>query len=200
VPRQLGADYARPGMPPDTRKADAFGEGDAGAQIVPLRAMICGLARLVEGLQCFSDEFGISRRRVLVGLWEHFQGRDAEAVLAEWLHGGEWGASCIQQLFHDFAAHQMALVKGLEGVAHSTACHFDPQNVEQQAPRLMGLRPALWSRYRRYYHDFLNNQLRVHQALVMPGFIQEYIRARERQSDSWVATKSFTHQPRGDAK
>jgi hypothetical protein len=88
--------------------------GDAGAQIVPLRAMICGLARLVEGCSAFPMSLAfpgagcwwacgsISRAGMLKLSWQNG------------CHGGEWGASCIQQLFHDFAAHQMALVKGLE--------------------------------------------------------------------------------------
>ncbi|SDL99694.1 hypothetical protein SAMN05660860_01640 [Geoalkalibacter ferrihydriticus] len=151
---------------------------------IPAQALIVGLARMIEGLRCFADEFGLAQRRVLGSAWEEFQGRCAEDVLRAWLRDEDEGAQRIQRLFDDLMGHQMALLSGVEGVAREAAAHFNPRQVEQGTPRLLGMRPGAWRNYCRYYRELTANDHHLHRTLVLPGFVTAYVRAREARRES----------------
>ncbi len=145
----------------------------------PSQAVVAGIARLVEGMRCFADEFGLARGRVLAEVCDDLQGHRPEDILRGWLRGGEEGAQRIHHLFDALASHQMALVSGLEGVARETVSHFNPQQFQQRAPRVFGLRPGVWRSYCSYYRELVANDHQLHQKLVLPGFLAAYARARE---------------------
>lgn len=142
------------------------------------KAMLRGLARLVDGLRCFADELGLAPHRV-VEVWEEFQGKNSEEVLNEWLDRGEEGCRLIERLFEDLIGHQMALLKGMEEVVRVAVDRLSPQIIAQDAPQFMGLRPAVWSHYCRTYQNLLGNEEALYRESVMPGFIAGYIRFRE---------------------
>lgn len=85
-----------------------------------LRALIEGVADLVEGQRCFADEFGLSYGRVFHDDFESFKGKDASRVISEWLRNGEEGAVKMQDLFKDLSEHQMALVEAADEVARES--------------------------------------------------------------------------------
>lgn len=142
-------------------------------------ALLSGLARMIDGLRCFADEFGIAPSRV-VEAWEEFQGKNSEEVLNEWFGRGEEGCRLIERLFEDLIGHQMALLKGMEEAVRVAVDRLSPQVITQDAPRFMGLLPAVWSHYCRTYQNLLsNNEESLYRESVLPGFIAGYIRFRE---------------------
>ncbi len=143
------------------------------------RALIAGVARMIEGLRCFADEFGLSPCRILGDSWEEFQGSDAEDVLRSWLRDREDGAQRIQGLFEELTAHQVALLSGVDGVAYAAAQRFNPQHFKKQTPGLLGLSPGAWRNYCCYYRELTGSEHNLHRALVLPGFVTAYIRTRE---------------------
>ncbi|WP_305044509.1 type VI secretion system-associated FHA domain protein [Geoalkalibacter sp.] len=152
--------------------------GLVGVSGLPAQALVTGLARMIEGLRCFADEFGLAQRRVLSAAWEDLhQGRPTEDVVRGWLRGGEEGARRIAQLFEDLATHQVALLYAGESIARETAAQFDPRHFEQRAPRILGARLGVWRRYCRYYRDLLGNEPQMHRKLVLPGMAAGYARA-----------------------
>lgn len=159
--------------------------GLGGASRLPAQALVAGLARMIEGLSCFADEFGLARRRVLSAAWEDLHlGRPTEDVVRGWLRGGEEGAQRIAQLFEDLATHQVALFHAGECIARETAAQFDPRRVQQRVPRILGLRPGVWRSYCRHYRDLLGNEQQLHQKLVLPGLVAGYARACEARRQS----------------
>lgn len=153
-------------------------QGEPENLMPPGQALISGLVRLIDGLRCFADEFGIAPRRI-VGVWEEFQGKNPEEVLNEWLDRGEEGLRLFDGLFEDLIGHQMALLKGIEGVARVAIDRLSPQVIAQDAPRFIGLRPAVWRHYCRTYQELFGNEHALYRESVMPGFIAGYIRFRE---------------------
>ncbi|AJF06107.1 type VI secretion system-associated FHA domain protein [Geoalkalibacter subterraneus] len=142
-------------------------------------ALISGVARLIEGLRCFADEFGLSPRRILGEAWEEFQCGNAEDVLRNWLRDGDDGAQRIERLFNDLTAHQVALLSGVDGVAREAARRFNPQHFKMQTPGLLGIRPRAWRNYCRYYQELTASEQHLHRTLVLPGFVSAYIQTRE---------------------
>jgi len=151
-----------------------------GVSRLPAQALVTGLVRMIEGLRCFADEFGLAQRRVLSAAWEDLhQGRPTEDMVRGWLRGGEEGAQRIAQLFEDLATHQVALLHAGECIARETAAQFSPCFVQKRAPRILGLRLGRWRSYCRHYQDLLGNEQRLHQKLVLPGLVAGYARACE---------------------
>lgn len=153
-------------------------QGEPENLMSPDKALLSGLARLVDGLRCFADEFGIAPRRV-VEAYEEFQGKNSEEVLEEWLDRGEEGFRLMEKLFENLTGHQMALLKAMEEVARVSVDRLSPQVIVQDAPRFMGLRPAVWSHYCRTYQQLLGNEQVFYRESVIPGFVAGYIRFRE---------------------
>ncbi|WP_429884449.1 type VI secretion system-associated FHA domain protein [Geoalkalibacter halelectricus] len=150
---------------------------------IPAQALIAGLARMIEGLRCFADEFGLAQWRVLGANWEEFQGRGAEEVLRGWLRDEKQGAERIERLFEDLMDHQMALLGGLEGVAREAAEQFNPRQVRQRAPRMLGLSPGLWRNYCRHFQEVTDSDHQLYRSLLLPGFVTAYAQAREKSRE-----------------
>ena len=144
------------------------------------RALVAGVARLVEGQRCFADEFGLNYSRVFSDEYESFKGQSPEKVVRQWLLEGEEGAGKLQRLLDDLLRHQLALIGGLEGVARQVVVQLSPEEVEKQSSRILGLRPFVWRRYRRLHRRYLEDQQIRLKDLVIGGFVSGYVQEREK--------------------
>ncbi|BCR03011.1 hypothetical protein DESUT3_00800 [Desulfuromonas versatilis] len=146
---------------------------------VTAKNLVGGLARLVEGQRCFAEELGLAYGRVFGDGYESFKNRKPEEVLREWLTGAEDGAEHLQVLLEDLLQHQLALMEALEGVADEVLRQLSPERIEQASPGVLGLRPLAWRRFRRLHAEFAGNPHLRHQKLILEGFLNGYVKARE---------------------
>lgn len=84
-------------------------------RIASMEALVCGVARLVEGQRQFADEFGLPYGRVFDDAFESFKSRDTRDVLRHWLTSDE-GAGQLQKLLCSLACHQLAVLQAAEQV------------------------------------------------------------------------------------
>jgi hypothetical protein len=140
-----------------------------------LRALVEGLASLVDGQRCFADEFGLSYGRVFDDDLESFKGKDTCKVIAEWLRGGEEGAERLKQLFDDLAQHQVALVETFDEVASEST-----EMSKLKKGKLINrygfdvIADSSTAKHKRQHDSD------THQQLMMTLFVTRYAKARER--------------------
>lgn len=143
-----------------------------------IRALVEGIASLVEGQRCFADEFGLSYRRVFRGEYEPFKGRETERVIAEWVKGGEKGADLLREIFEDLARHQLALVEAVDQVAQSAM-----EIRKGKREKLVGIYDMDGTGSESRQRHFRQNRKALHQHVVVPAFVSGYAKARERMGE-----------------
>lgn len=141
-----------------------------------------GLARLIEGLRCFADEFGLAYGRVFCEEFNDFKGRCPEEVLRQWCDGGEEGTLRLARVIDDLVHHQLALVAALDGVARETVDELSPRRVAEHTPGWLRLKLFAWRSYRVLHKELEHNQNLRHARLVLPGFVTGYVKVREERS------------------
>lgn len=135
-----------------------------------LRALVEGVASLVEGQRCFAEEFGLSYGRVFHDDLESFKGKNTSKVIAEWLRSGEAGADMLRNLFNDLAQHQMALVEAADEVARES---MDMGTLSKsRLADMFGMDANDESGKSKYKQD-------MQQRLIMTAFVTCYARSRE---------------------
>lgn len=139
-----------------------------------LRALVEGLAALVEGQRCFADEFGLSYGRVFNEQLASFRGKDTCKVISEWLRGGEEGAGMLKNLFDDLAQHQVAMVEAFDEVA-SESVDIGKLTMGKLADKY-GFDTKCSSQKSKHKREL---HIDVHQQLMMTLFIARYAKARE---------------------
>jgi hypothetical protein len=139
-----------------------------------LRALVEGMASLVEGQRCFADEFGLSYGRVFNDGLESFKGKDTCKVISEWLRSGEEGAVLLKTLFNDLAQHQVALAEAFDEVARESA-DLGKAKMGKLANKY-GFDANGDSLNAKHKHD---RHTDLHQQLMMTLFVARYAKARE---------------------
>jgi hypothetical protein len=139
-----------------------------------LRALVEGLASLVDGQRCFADEFGLSYGRVFDDDLEFFKGKDTCNVIAEWLRGGEEGAEHLKQLFENLAQHQVALVETFDEVASESA--FMSKQKKSKLINRYGIDAKTDSSKAKHKRQHDSD---IHRQLMMTLFVARYAKARE---------------------
>jgi predicted component of type VI protein secretion system len=140
---------------------------------VVLRALVEGLASLVEGQRCFAEEFGLSYARVFHDELESFKGEDTCNVISKWLREGEEGAASLSKLFDDLAQHQMALVEAADEVARES---IDMAKLSK-AKLADKLGESNRTDSKKSKEAF---RMALHQKLIMTAFVAGYAKSRER--------------------
>lgn len=138
-----------------------------------LKIVAQGLCQLIEGQKRFADEFGLNLGRVFPHIDGNLQGEALADLIEGWLQtdAAEIGI-ILQHLFNAVATHQLALMGALDGIAIQTLATLAAQE------------PA--NKLRRFVYPIKNtaqelkkNQQLRYQKLVIPGFVDTYIKMRE---------------------
>jgi hypothetical protein len=139
-----------------------------------VRALVEGLASLIDGQRCFADEFGLSYGRVFYGDLDAFKGNDTCQVISDWIRGGEEGADMLKNLFDNLAQHQVALVEAFDEVASESA---DLGKLKKaKLANKYGFNSTLESHKAKNKREQNSD---MHQQLMMTLFIARYAKARE---------------------
>jgi len=148
-----------------------------------IRALVEGIASLVDGQKCFAEEFGLSYGRVFHDEYELFKGQDTQRVIAEWLRSGEEGADLLKNLFNDFAQHQLALMEAADEVAFTA---IQIQNGKKH--KLVSMIDKENSQNSDLIKSLRSNRRMLHQYLVAPAFVSGYAKSRENQEITMTET------------
>jgi hypothetical protein len=134
-----------------------------------------GLVRLIEGQKRFAEEFGLNLQRLFPEVEEVLLNNDFGKVIQEWLETAE-GVRNLQQMFESLVKHQLALISALDGIALQTIRELTTK--ELNAKLRLGLR--LNKSAIDHVHELKNNQQLRYQKLIVPGFIDAYVKTREK--------------------
>lgn len=139
-----------------------------------IRALVEGIASLVDGQKCFADEFGLSYGRVFHDEYELFKGQDTQRIIADWLRSGEQGAALFRNLFHDMAQHQLALIEAADEVAVTA---MEVKNGKKD--KLSTLIGKDNGQNAELVKSLRSSRQMLHQYLVAPAFVAGYAKSRE---------------------
>lgn len=142
-----------------------------------MQCLVAGLERLVEGQKQFAEEFGLSFSRIFPNTEELGQEKGVTQLIREWLTGEtEQAEENLQQLFDALVKHQLALTAALDGIALQAIQELTSKrkNTRTGIQALLSKKPKMAS------HELKNNQRLRFQRIIVPGFINAYMRVREK--------------------
>ncbi len=141
------------------------------------RALVHGIARLIEGQSQFADEFGLSLNRVFPHSYETLEGQ-TPTQLAISLFSADWkSVNEIENLFNDLISHQVALFSALDGIATEALEHMGEAGLGDSKPKLNDARA--WRLHKKRVQEFMDNPALRFEKLVAAGFVDEYAKTLE---------------------
>jgi len=144
--------------------------------------LLAGIVRLVEGQRQLAQELGLKDERVFPSVAAMFRESRPEAAMDRWMREPD-GPKAIRDLFDDLCAHQLALVRAVDGVAVSALQTRRSGWPLRWLQRLRDRLPGGGSS-RRLVED---DQARF-QHVVAPAFALTYTRAREEDLERRIDT------------
>ena len=141
------------------------------------RALVHGIARLIEGQRQFADEFGLSSRRVFPHSHQLLEGQ-TPTQLAISLFTADWKSiSELENMFADLIQHQVSLFSALDGIAHATLNHMGDDGLGDGRSKLNDGRA--WRLHKERLQELMDNDNLRFEKLVASGFVRHYIKSRE---------------------
>ena len=146
------------------------------------RALVHGIARLIEGQRQFADEFGLSLRRVFPHSYKSLEGQTATQHAIS-LFSADWKSIAeLEQMFDDLISHQVALFSALDGIANETLKHMGDDGLADGKTKVNDARA--WRLHKERLQELLDNDALRFEKLIAKGFIDSYARTLERQQKS----------------
>jgi len=145
------------------------------------RAVIDGMARLIEGQRQLADEFGLSLGRVFPRSVDLLEGRSPEDALTELFRSGSARVDELQAIFEDMIVHQLALVGALDDIALAAMHHLSPEQLKEDYPDRRMNDARAWRFYKERLRDLVENDNLRFQDVVGAGFVKGYLHAREKR-------------------
>ncbi len=146
-----------------------------------MKSILQGITRLTEGQLQFSQEFGLTHERVLPELAELFESKDIELTLNGWLFDEKRGEHYFSLLLNALIDHQLALISGLDGVCVQALNTINGKHAEKESLMTRLTRTlAKEKEQAQTLHDLKHNSQLRYQKVLAPGFINAYMKSRER--------------------
>lgn len=144
------------------------------------RALVHGLARLIEGQRQFADEFGLSLRRVFPNSHQLLEGQTS-GKLAISLFTADWkSVSEVENMFADLIQHQVSLFSALDGIAYATLNHMGDEGLGDGRAKLNDARA--WRLHKERLQELIDNDTLRFEKLVAGGFVRHYIKSHENRA------------------
>jgi superfamily I DNA/RNA helicase len=141
------------------------------------RALVHGIARLIEGQRQFADEFGLSLRRVFPHSYELLEGQ-TPTQLAISLFTADWKSiSELENMFADLIQHQVSLFSALDGIAHAALKQMGDEGLGDGRSKLNDARA--WRLHKERLQELIDNDSLRFEKLVASGFVRHYIKSHE---------------------
>ena len=141
------------------------------------RALVHGIARLIEGQRQFADEFGLSLNRVFPKSYQALEGQ-TPTQLAISLFTADWKSITeLEDMFHDLISHQVALFSALDGIANQTLAHMGDEGLGDGKGRLNDARA--WRLHKERLQELRENDALRFEKLIAAGFVDHYAKTLE---------------------
>jgi hypothetical protein len=146
------------------------------------RALVHGIARLIEGQRQFADEFGLSLNRVFPNSYEALEGQ-TPTQLAISLFTSDWNSIAeLENMFDDLISHQVALFSALDGIANETLNHMGDEGLGDGKSKVNDARA--WRLHKERLQELMDNDALRFEKLIAAGFVDNYARTLEQRHDS----------------
>lgn len=151
------------------------------------RALVHGIARLIEGQRQFADEFGLSLNRVFPHSYESLEGQTATQHAIS-LFTADWKSiSELEDMFDDLISHQVALFTALDGIANESLRHMGDQGLAEGKSKVNDARA--WRLHKQRLQELMENDALRFEKIVAKGFIDSYARTLEERHKSQKKNK-----------
>ena len=141
------------------------------------RALVHGIARLIEGQRQFADEFGLSLNRVFPNSYQSLEGQTATQHAIS-LFSADWKSiSELEDMFDDLISHQVALFTALDGIANETLKHMGDHGLTDGKSKVNDARA--WRLHKERLQELMENDALRFEKLIAKGFIDDYARTFE---------------------
>ena len=157
-----------------TKNGAPRGSGQKRLNTKTLSTLLDCITRLAEGQLKFAEEFGLGADRVAQQLADDHLPPEIDA----WLREGEAGIDKIQQLFTALTHHQLALVAALDSVAVQAIKVLTPKPLQKNIKRRLKELLKKQKQDHSIWEDLKTNQHLRYQHIIVPGFVESYIRTR----------------------
>lgn len=146
------------------------------------RALVHGIARLIEGQRQFADEFGLSANRVFPNSYEALEGQ-TPTQLAISLFTADWNSITeLEKMFDDLISHQVALFSALDGIANETLNHMGDEGLGDGKSKVNDARA--WRLHKERLQELMDNDALRFEKLIAAGFVDNYVRTLEQRHSS----------------
>ena len=146
------------------------------------RALVHGIARLIEGQRQFADEFGLSLNRVFPNSYESLEGQTATQHAIS-LFTADWKSiSELEDMFDDLISHQVAVFSALDGIANETLKHMGDHGLTEGKSKLNDARA--WRLHKERLQELMDNDALRFEKLIAKGFIDDYAKTFEARHKS----------------
>ena len=146
------------------------------------RSLVHGIARLIEGQRQFADEFGLSHSRVFPNSFEALEGQ-TPTQLAISLFSADWKSiTDLENMFQDMITHQVALFSALDGIAKETLNQMGDEGLSYGRSKVNDARS--WRLHKERLQELLENDTLRFDSVIAPGFVDNYVKTRERRHKS----------------
>ncbi len=146
------------------------------------RALVHGIARLIEGQRQFADEFGLSLNRVFPNSYESLEGQTPTQHAIS-LFTADWNSITeLENMFNDLILHQVALFSALDGIANETLNHMGDEGLGDGKSKVNDARA--WRLHKERLQELMDNDALRFEKLIASGFVDNYARTQEQRHSS----------------
>lgn len=142
------------------------------------KAVILGMADLIQGQRQFADEFGLPLNRVFPNSYKALYGHRAKDFVSILFETGSQNVNEIKNLFDDLTMHQVALFSSLDGIAEEGLKQLTPEIIQSTGKGKVRDSHA-WRIFKIYHEELASNPCLRFEKVISNGLVAKYIRARQ---------------------
>ena len=152
------------------------------------RALVHGIARLIEGQRQFADEFGLSLNRVFPNSYKSLEGQTPTQHAIS-LFTADWNSITeLENMFNDLILHQVALFSALDGIANETLNQMGDDGLGDGKSKVNDARA--WRLHKARLQELMDNDALRFEKLIAAGFVDNYARSLEQRDTSTKDTRN----------
>lgn len=142
------------------------------------KAVILGMADLIESQRKFSEKFGLPLNKVFPNSYKALYNNRSKDFVSILFESGSENTDEIKSLFDDLIMHQAALTNALDGIAEEGLAQVSPDTLQSSYGSKVKDAHA-WRIFRVYHEELaLNANLRF-EKIISNGLIKKYTQTRK---------------------
>lgn len=147
------------------------------------KAVILGMADLIQGQRQFSEEFGLPLNQVFPNSYKALFGHRAKDFVSTLFQSGSLNAEEIKALFDDLTMHQVAIFSSLDGIAKEGLLQLKPETIQSTGKGKVRDAHA-WRIFKIYFEELAQNANLRFEKIISNGLVKKYIQIRKSKRKS----------------